>query len=54
MAKGQSETCIFCFKGNDCSALKELYCEKEEQVCSFYKCKEQQEEKGSIENDFNN
>jgi hypothetical protein len=53
MAKGQSETCIFCFKGKDCTALKELYCEKEEQVCNFYKHKEQPDEKGSKENECN-
>ena len=30
---------------NDCKILKELYCAKEEKLCSFYKSKDEEQEK---------
>lgn len=31
---------------HNCKALKELYCEKEEKLCSFFKPKEEEKEEG--------
>ncbi len=41
--KGKALTqCAFYDKDrHNCKALKELYCEKEEKMCSFFKTKEQ-------------